>query len=51
MEDTSTSLNARICNLISVPQITHFLLEDAIIPSKINPCNGSTKKKRINGCN
>ena len=26
-----------------------FLLEDAIILSKANPCSGSTKKKRGNG--
>ena len=41
--------NARIYNLIFVPQITLFLLEDAIISSKTNPCIGSTKQKRSNG--
>ena len=38
-----------ICNLISVPQITRFLLGQAIISSKINPHDGSKKKKRSYG--
>ena len=42
-------INAQIYNLISVPEITRFLLEDAIISSKTNPCSGSTKQKRSNG--
>ena len=37
--------NTRIYNFISVPQITLFLLEDAIISSKTNSCSGSTKQK------
>ena len=39
----------RICNLISVPQITRFLLGEAIISSKIDPHDGSKKKKRSYG--
>ena len=37
--------NTRIYNFISVPPITSFLLEDAIIPSKTNSCSGSKKQK------
>ena len=32
--------NTRVYNLISVPQITQLLLEDAIISSKTEPANG-----------
>ena len=42
-------VNTRIYNLNSVPQITWFLPEDAIISSKTNPCSGSKKQKRGNG--
>ena len=41
-------LNTRIYNLISVPKITQFLLEDTIISSKTNPPSGSMKQKRSN---
>ena len=37
--------NTRIYNLNSVPQITRFLLEVAIVS---NPCCGSYKQKRSN---
>ena len=39
------NFDTRIYNLISVPQITYFLLENAIISSKRNPCSSSTKQK------
>ena len=41
--------NARIYNLTSVWQITRFLLEDAIISSRINSRTGNTRRKRSNG--
>ena len=41
--------NTRIYNLISVPQITRLLLEDAIFSSKTDPQNGSKKEKRKYG--
>ena len=41
--------NARIYNLTSASQITRFLLEDAIISSRINPLTGNTRRKRSNG--
>ena len=41
-----TGSNARIYNVISVPQITRLLLGDAIISSKTDPHNGSKKEKR-----
>ena len=47
--DSQSRDNTRIYTLISVPQITRFLLEDAIILSKTNPCSGSAKQKRSNG--
>ena len=37
--------NTRIHNLISLPQIAHFELEDAIISSKTSRCSGSRKQK------
>ena len=40
-------LNIRICNFISVPQITRFLLGDAIISSKTDRHNGG-KREKIN---
>ena len=43
------AVNTRIYNLISVLQITYFLLEDAIVSSKAKPCSGSMKQKRSNG--
>ena len=36
--------NTRIYNLISVPQVTPLLLEDAIISSKTEPPNGSKNR-------
>ena len=42
-------INTRIYNLSSVPQMTQFLLVDAIISSKTNPYSTSKKKKRSNG--
>ena len=36
--------NARIYNLNSLRQITSFLLEDAIISRKINPCSEAEEK-------
>ena len=42
---TLKNFNTQIYNLIPVPRITCFLLEDAIILSKTNPCSGSTKQK------
>ena len=47
--DSQSRDNTRIYTLISVPQITRFLLEDAIILSKTNLCSGSAKQKRSNG--
>ena len=41
--------NARIYNLIFVPQITRLLLGDPIISSKTDPHNGSKKEKRSFG--
>ena len=38
--------NTRSYNLIFIPQITRFLLEDAIISFKTDPHNGSKKKKK-----
>ena len=38
-----------IYNLNTVPQITGFLLAEAIILIKTNPCSGSKKLKRGNG--
>ena len=38
--------NTRIYNLISVRQITRFLLGNAMISSKTDPHNGSMKEKR-----
>ena len=38
--------NKRSYNLIFIPQITRFLLEDAIISFKTDPHNGSKKKKK-----
>ena len=40
--------NTRIYNLISIPQITRFLLEDLIISRKTGRCSGSAKPKRRN---
>ena len=40
--------NTRIYNLISIPQITRFLLEDLIISRKTGQCIGSAKPKRSN---
>ena len=42
-------LNTRIYNLVSVPQIARFLLEDAINSSKTDTQNGSKNKKRSYG--
>ena len=42
-------LQSTIYNLISIRQITRFLLEDAIISRKTNMCSGSAKQKRGNG--
>ena len=41
--------NTRIYNLISITQITRFLLGEAIISSKTDPHNGSKKEKRNYG--
>ena len=41
--------NTRVYNLISVPQITQLLLEDAIISSKTEPANGSKNENRSYG--
>ena len=41
--------NTRIYNLVSVPQITRFLLEDAINSSKTDTQNGSKNEKRSYG--
>ena len=41
--------NARVYNLISVPQIKRLFLEDATILSKIDPRSGSKKERR--SCN
>ena len=40
--------NTRIYNPSSIPQITRFLLVDAITSSKTNPCSASKKQKRKN---
>ena len=42
-------VNTRIYNLVSVPQITRLLLEDATISSKTEPPNGSKNEKRSYG--
>ena len=41
--------NTRFYNLISAPQITRLLLEDAIISSKTEPPNGSKNENRNYG--
>ena len=41
--------NTRIYNLIFVPQITRFLVGDAIISSKTDPHNGRKKENRSYG--
>ena len=41
--------NTRIYNLISITQITRFLLGEAIISSKTDPHNSSKKEKRNYG--
>ena len=41
--------NTRIYNLVSVPQITRFLLEDAINSSKTDTQNDSKNEKRSYG--
>ena len=41
--------NTWIYNLISVPRMTRFLLEDAINSSKTDPQNGSKNEKRSYG--
>ena len=41
--------NTRVYNLISVPQITRLLLEDAIISSKTEARNASKKENRSYG--
>ena len=41
--------NTRIYNLDSVPQITRFLLTNAVISSKANPCSGSIRQKEGTG--
>ena len=43
------SFNTRVYNLISVPQITQLLLEDAIISSKTEPANGRKNENRSYG--
>ena len=43
--------NTRIYNLNSVPKISRFLLADAIISNKTNPCSDSKKQKRDNDQN
>ena len=40
------STNTPVYNLISVPQITRLLLEDAIISTKTKLRNGSKKKNQ-----
>ena len=42
-------IKSQVYNLVSVPQITRFLLRDAIISSKTDPHNGSEKEKRSYG--
>ena len=41
--------NTRVYNLVSVPQITRLLLEDATISSKTEPPNGSKNENRSYG--
>ena len=41
--------NTRTYNLIFVPQITRFLVGDAIISSKTDPHNGRKKENRSYG--
>ena len=49
LEENNSKSNVRICNLISVPQITRLLLGDAIILTKIDLHNNSKKEKSKNG--
>ena len=42
----SLKFNTRVCNLISVPQITRLLLGDVKVSCKTDPCNSSKKEKR-----
>ena len=44
-----TWCNTRVYNLVSVPQITRLLLEDATISSKTEPPNGSKNENRSYG--
>ena len=46
MQAINNRINIRIYNLISVPQITRFLLGDVIILIKPDPRNDSKKEKR-----
>ena len=39
-------IDTRVYNLISFPQISGYLLGDAMISSKTEPRNGSKKEKR-----
>ena len=44
----SAKFNTRICNFISISQITQFSLGEGIISSQTNPYSGSKKQKKSN---
>ena len=46
---SATAMNILVYNLISLPQVTRLLLEDAIISSKTEHRNGSKKENQSYG--